>query len=269
MVVGATSWMLLNFDRTFSMFSRFTIYLNNNNLEKRKSIKNSTVIYNLSMIQNSTFKFLEKLRENNNSEWFKANNEAYREARADVISFVSEIILGLSIIDKDIQSQYLVPHKCIKRINRDIRFSLDKTPYKSHFFVLFNPGGYKSEAASYYLQIEPGKSFVGGGVYMPPTAVLNQFRKEIEYNLAEWEEIVKAPTFLKLFPNGVEASSSLKTVPRGFDIQSEAIEYLRMKGFHTASSLSNKELTSPNAVATVLNAYKEMQPMVRFLNAVM
>ena len=127
------------------------------------------------MIQNSTFTFLDKLSENNNSEWFKANEEEYREARINVISFVSEIILGLSMIDMEIQSQYLVPHTCIKRINRDIRFSLNKTPYKTHFFVLFNPGGYKSEAASYFLHIEPNRSFVGGGVYMPSTAVLNKY----------------------------------------------------------------------------------------------
>ncbi len=221
------------------------------------------------MIQNSTFKFLNKLRENNNSEWFKANEEEYREARANVISFVSEIILGLSIIDTGIQSQYLVPHKCIKRINRDIRFSLNKTPYKTHFFVLFNPGGYKSEAASYYLQIDPNKSFVGGGVYMPPTNVLNKFRKEIEYNLAEWKDIVNAPSFLEMFPMGVEASSFLKTVPRGFDIESNAIEYLCMKDYHTLRSLTNEELTSPDAVSIVLDAYKEVQPMVQFLNAVM
>ena len=221
------------------------------------------------MIQNSTFTFLDKLRENNSSEWFKANETEYREARADVISFVSEIILGLSMIDTSIQSQYLVPHKCIKRINRDIRFSLNKTPYKTHFFVLFNPGGYKSEAASYYLQIEPNGSFVGGGVYMPPTAVLNKFRKEIEYNLAEWEDIINAPSFLKMFPRGVEASSFLKTVPRGFDIESKAIEYLRMKGFHTIRNLSNGELTSSDAVSLVLDSYKEVQPMVQFLNAAM
>ena len=221
------------------------------------------------MIQNSTFTFLDKLRGNNTSEWFKANEEEYREARADVISFVSQIIQGLSILDTSIQSQYLEPHKCIKRINRDIRFSLNKTPYKTHFFVLFNPGGYKSEGPGYYMFIEPNNSFVGGGVYMPPTAVLNKFRKEIEFNLAEWEGIIKAPSFLNMFPKGVEASSLLKTSPRGFDKESQAIEYLRMKGYHTIRNLSNKELTSADAVSRVLNAYKEVYPMVRFLNAVM
>ena len=221
------------------------------------------------MIQNSTFAFLEKWGVNNSSEWFKANQEEYQEARADVVSFVSEIILGLSMMDEAIQSQYLVPHKCIKRINRDIRFSLDKTPYKTHFFVLFNPGGYKSEGAGYYMFIEPNGSFVGGGVYMPPTAVLNKFRKEIEDNLAEWDELVNASSFLRMFPKGIEASSLLKTVPRGFDIQSDAIEYLRMKGYHTIRNLSNEELTSNDAVSTVLKAYKEVQPMIQFLNAVM
>lgn len=221
------------------------------------------------MIQNSTFAFLEKLRGNNTSEWFKANEEEYREARADVISFVSQIIQGLSIIDTSIQSQYLEPHKCIKRINRDIRFSMNKTPYKTHFFVLFNPGGYKSEAASYYMFLEPNNSFVGGGAYMPPTAVLNKFRKEIEFNLAEWEEMISEPSFLKMFPNGVEASSFLKTAPRGFDKESKAIEYLRMKGYHTIRTLSNDELTSTGAVSSVLSSYKEVHPMVRFLNATM
>ena len=135
--------------------------------------------------------------------------------------------------------------------------------------MLFNPGGYKSEGPGYYMFIEPKNSFVGGGVYMPPTNVLNKFRKEIEYNLAEWEEIIHAPSFLKMYPEGVQASSLLKTAPRGFDKQSEAIEYLRMKGYHTIRNLSNKELTSPDAVSTVLSAYKEVQPMVRFLNASM
>ena len=226
-------------------------------------------LHKLSMIQNSTLTFLDKLRENNNSEWFKANEEKYREARADVISFVSEIILGLSMIDTGIQSQYLEPRKCIKRIYRDIRFSVNKTPYKTHFFVLFNPGGYKSEGAGYYMFIEPNGSFVGGGVYMPPTAILNKFRKEIEYNLAEWEGIVNAPSFLKMFSKGVEASSLLKTAPRGFDKQSEAIEYLRMKGYHTVRNLSNEELTSSDAVSLVLDSYKEVQPMVQFLNGAM
>ena len=218
------------------------------------------------MLQNSTFAFLKKLRKNNSSEWFKTNEDDYRAARADVISFVSQIIEGLSFIDKSIQSQYLVPHKCIKRINRDIRFSLDKTPYKTNFFVIFNPGGYKSEAASYYMQIEPDKSFVGGGVYMPPTPSLNKFRKEIEYNLVDWEEIVNAPSFLKMYEKGVEASSLLKTVPKGFDKESEAIKYLRMKGYHTIRSLSNHELTSTDALSLVLDAYKEVQPMIHFLN---
>jgi len=220
-------------------------------------------------MQNSTFVFLEKLRENNSSEWFKANDNEYREVRADIILFVSQLIQGLSMIDKGIQAQYLEPYKCIKRINRDIRFSLDKRPYKTNFFVLFNPGGYKSEAASYYMQIEPHNSFAGGGVYMPPTLALNKFRKEIDFNLAEWEEIINSPSFLDAYPNGVEASSFLKTAPRGFDKESEAIQYLRMKGFHTTHSLSNSELTSVDAVPLVLDSFKAVQPMVRFLNAVM
>lgn len=218
------------------------------------------------MLQKNTFNFLEDLKNNNSSEWFNENREDYDVVREDVEGFVMQIIQGLSIIDKSIQLQYLNPKKCIKRIFRDVRFSLDKTPYKTNFFVIFNPGGHKSDAASYYLHIEPNKSFVGGGVYMPSTLTLNIFRKEIEYGLAEWEEIVNRPSFLKLFPNKVQASSILKTVPRGFDIDSEAIHYLRMKGYYTSHSLGDNELTSTDALPLILNAFKEVQPMIKFLN---
>ncbi|MGV8963042.1 MAG: DUF2461 domain-containing protein [Candidatus Saccharimonadaceae bacterium] len=218
------------------------------------------------MLQNSTFAFLENLKENNSSEWFKDNDDAYKNAREDVVSFVGELIEGLSIMDKSIRQQYLEPKKCIKRINRDIRFSLNKQPYKTNFFVLFNPGGYKSEAASYFIQIEPNQSFVGGGVYMPPIAELNKFRKEIEYDLKKWENIINKISFTKMFPHGVESSSVLKTVPRGFDKDSDAIKYLQMKGYYTIHPLSNKQLTSPNAVSMVLETFKELNPMLQFLN---
>ena len=221
------------------------------------------------MLQTSTFTFLENLKENNSSEWFKANDDAYRNAREDVISFVGKVIEGLSVIDESIRLQYLEPKKCIKRINRDVRFSANKQPYKSNFFVLFNPGGYKSEIASYYLQIESNQSFVGGGVYMPSTIELNKYRKEIEYDLKGWEDIIHAPSFKKMFPSGVQSSSVLKTVPRGFDKDSAAIKYLQMKGYWTDHPLTNKQLTSADAVSLVLDSFKEMKPMIHFLNGAM
>lgn len=218
------------------------------------------------MLQQSTFTFLENLKENNSTEWFKANNDAYRDAREDVLSFVAKVIEGLSVMDKSIRQQYLEPRKCVKRITRDVRFSHNKQPYKTNFFVLFNPGGYKSEAASYYIQIEPNESFVGGGVYMPSTAELNVYRREIEYELKEWENIINAPSFTRVFPDGVETSSLLKIAPRGFDKDSKAIKYLQMKDYYTTHQLSNKQLTSADALSLVLESFNEVKPLIHFFN---
>lgn len=218
------------------------------------------------MLQEKTLAFLEKLKENNTTDWFKANQKEYKASRADFENFVSEIINELESIDAEIEKQDLQAKKCIKRINRDIRFSNDKSPYKTNYFANFNPGGKKSEHASYYLHLEPGNSFVGGGVYMPQTPTLNKFRKEIEYNLKDWESILNSTSFKQTFPKGIESPSELKTVPKGFDKESPAIEFLRMKGFYTMRKLTNKEITSENAVTEIINNYKEVKPIIEFLN---
>lgn len=207
------------------------------------------------MLQNKTFAFLKKLKQNNSTDWFKKNQKEYKASRTDFENFVSEIINGLESIDAEIEKQGLQAKKCIKRINRDIRFSNDKSPYKTNYFANFNPGGKKSEHASYYLHLEPGNSFVGGGVYMPQTPTLNKFRREIEYNLKEWEEILNSTFFKQTFPNGIESPSELKTVPKGFDKESPALEYLRMKGFYRMRKLTDKEITSVNAVPGGLHRY--------------
>lgn len=218
------------------------------------------------MLQDKTLAFLKKLQKNNTTEWFKDNQTEYKNSRTDFENFVSEIINGLASMDKAIEKRDLQAKKCITRINRDIRFSNDKSPYKTNYFALFNPGGKKSEHASYYFQLEPNNSFVGGGVYMPQTPTLNKFRKEIESNLKEWEELLNSTSFRKTFPNGIESPSNLKTAPKGFDKNSNAIEYLRMKGFYMMRTMSDKELTSEDAVAKIIDCYNEVNPIIGFLN---
>lgn len=218
------------------------------------------------MLEIKTLEFLENLKLNNSTEWFKDHQEEYRRAKANFEQVTTDIIKGLSSIDKEIEKQDLQPKKCIKRINRDIRFSNDKSPYKTNFFAVFNPGGYKSEHASYYLHIEPNNSFIGGGVYMPPTPILNKFREEIEYELEEWESIIQSRSFKTAFPNGIHAPSELKTTPKGFNAESPAISYLRMKGYYTMRKLTDKEVTSGVALENILGYYQEVKPLIRFLN---
>ncbi|WP_343913289.1 DUF2461 domain-containing protein [Aquimarina litoralis] len=218
------------------------------------------------MLQDKTLAFLRKLKKNNSTEWFKENQKDYKASRTDFENFVSEIINALESIDAEIEKQDLQAKKCIKRINRDIRFSNDKSPYKTNYFANFNPDGKKSEHASYYLHLEPGNSFVGGGVYMPQTPTLNKFRREIESNLKDWKSILNSTSFRKTFPNGIESPLELKTVPKGFDKESPALEYFRMKGFYTMRKLTDKEITSENTVTGIINNYREVKPIIEFLN---
>ena len=218
------------------------------------------------MLQHKTLTFLKQLKQNNTSEWFKDNHADYKQSRVDFEDFVSQIIDGLASLDDNIAKQDLQAKKCIKRINRDIRCSKDKSPYKTNYFANFNPDGHKSEHASYYLHVAPGNSFVGGGVYMPPTPKLNKFRKEIEHNLQEWTSLLDSDTFKQTFPEGIQAPSELKTAPKGFDKESPAVAYLRMKGFYTMRKLTDKEITSIKAVSKILGYYSEVKPVIGFLN---
>ncbi len=218
------------------------------------------------MLQNKTLAFLTKLKKHNTTEWFKDNQTDYKNSRVDFESFVSQIIKGLSSLDNNIEKQDLQAKKCIKRINRDIRFSNDKSPYKTNYFANFNPYGHKSEHASYYVHLEPNNSFVGGGVYMPQTPILNKFRKEIEHYFKEWETLMNQKSFKITFPNGIESPSELKTVPKGFDKESPAIEYLRMKGFYTMRKLTDEEMTSENIVSEIIKYFGEVKPVIGFLN---
>ena len=218
------------------------------------------------MLQDKTLAFLTKLKKNNTTEWFKDNQADYKKSRADFENFVSQIIKGLSSLDNNIEKQDLQAKKCIKRINRDIRFSNDKSPYKTNYFANFNPNGRKSEHASYYLHLEPNNSFIGGGVYMPQTPTLNKFRKEIEHDLDEWELLINQKSFKETYPNGIESPSKLKTAPKGFDKESPAIAYLRMKGFYTMRKLTDKEITSENIVPEIIEYFGEVKPVIGFLN---
>ncbi len=218
------------------------------------------------MLKAKTFDFLKNIKNNNTTEWFKSNQAAYKDSRADFQAFTTEIITRLELLDDTIMRRGLLPNKCIKRINRDIRFSADKSPYKTNYFTNFNPNGYKSEHASYYLHLEPNNSFVGGGVYMPRTPTLNKFRKEIETNLEEWESLLGSTSFREAFPDSVQSPDTLKTVPKGFDKESPAIRYLRMKGFYTVHKLTDSEMVSENVITQIMDSYREVKPIIAFLN---
>jgi uncharacterized protein (TIGR02453 family) len=218
------------------------------------------------MIHSNTFAFLNGLSQNNNKPWFDQNKESFEVAKVDFQKFVQDIISGLAKFDKNFVTNIVDAKTCINRIYRDVRFSKDKTPYKTTFFAMINVEGRKSQKASYYLQIQPGNSFVGGGAYMPQPADLKMFRQEIDYNFKEWEAILSTENFKRFFFDGVKAYDTLSKAPKDFENDNPAIEYLKMKGYHAVANISDKTLLSENALNTILVHLKVINPMLDFLN---
>src|SRR4051812_46071466 len=149
------------------------------------------------MLEPQTLKFLKTLKKNNNKPWFDSHRVQYEAARIDFSNFLQLVIDAVQKSDPSITG--LTARDCLFRINRDIRFSKDKRPYKSHFGATIKRGGRKSVYAGYYFHLEPGQSFVGGGLWIPEPAQLKNLRQEIDYNWDEFEGIIKNKTFKKTY----------------------------------------------------------------------
>ena len=137
------------------------------------------------MLQPSTLKFLKDLTKNNNKPWLDAHRNQYEAAKKDFETFIQAVIDRYGQKDETIREQEA--KKCIFRINRDIRFSKDKTPYKTNMGASINRGGRKSVFAGYYFHCEPGQSFVGGGIWMPMAPEMKKVRQEIDYCFDEFK----------------------------------------------------------------------------------
>ena len=128
----------------------------------------------------STLNFLKKLTKNNNKEWFDKNRSVYEDAKLEVKALVQQTIEKIATFDPSIAS--LEPKDCMFRINRDVRFSKDKSPYKNNMGFMIAPGGKKSIKGCYYVHIEPGNCFVAGGIWVPMPEQLKSIRQEIDYS---------------------------------------------------------------------------------------
>lgn len=217
------------------------------------------------MLQPRTLHFLSSLKVNNNKAWFDENRATYEAARADFIQLVAALIEGLSAIDPAIAETPLQPKSCIFRINRDVRFSANKSPYKTNFGAWLNAGGKKLDSAGYYLNLEPGGSFVAGGLYMPDPAVLATIRQEIDYNLPDFEAILTQPAFVQHF-GALNRDEALQRPPKGYTPDNPAIEYLKLKSVTASHSLPDNALTQPSLTRHILDTFAGLQPLVTFLN---
>jgi uncharacterized protein (TIGR02453 family) len=216
------------------------------------------------MLEPSTLHFLRNLSKNNNKNWFDENRSAYETAKSNFGHLVGELIHKIGAFDEPIG--HLKTSDCTFRINRDVRFSKDKRPYKSNLAASFSAGGKKALVAGYYFHLEPGQSFAGGGYYTPMPPELAKIRQEIDYNFEEWKQIISNKSFKKRFPGSLESEGSLVRPPKGYDEENPAIRFLKMKSFIVTHPFTDIEIAGKRVVQEITETFKAMKPMIDFLN---
>jgi uncharacterized protein (TIGR02453 family) len=218
------------------------------------------------MLQPSTLDFLRKLKKNNNKPWFDANRKLYEAAKADTVQLADALLK--EIVKFDPTLGHLSGKQCLFRINRDVRFSKNKDPYKTNFGISMARGGKSGPFAGYYFQIDPNSGhFAGGGLWMPMPDVLKKVRQEIDYNLAEWQGIVESKKFKAAFGEMYTGEEQkLSRPPKGYEADNPAIEYLKLKSFIAMTDLTNEDITSKGLVKKLAGLFATMHPMVVFLN---
>jgi uncharacterized protein (TIGR02453 family) len=219
--------------------------------------------YTMPQISKSTLTFLSDLRLNNDREWFNANRKRYETARSDFEVFVQALIDEITKLDPIFRG--LEAKSCIFRINRDTRFSRDKSVYKTNLGAFMVRGGKKNgdRFPGYYLHIEPGESFVAGGSYIPPSPWLSAIRQKIDLQGDELLRIINTREYRKYF-NGLDGEK-LKVPPRGYSKDHPHIELLKMKSFLADLSFSDKDVISDGFFEVVISAFRAMKPLNDFL----
>jgi len=209
------------------------------------------------------FTFLNELKENNNREWFQDNKKRYDILRNEFIEVVQQLIERISQFDPEIAG--LDAKSCVYRIYRDIRFSLDKTPYKTHFGAYMTGyGGRTSPYSGYYLHLEPGNSLLSGGVWCPPSPLLKKLRQDIYDNIEEFVEIIENKDFKKTFPK--LEGELLKRMPIGFPADSPYDYILKHKDFTVSSAKPETFFYEENWIDQAIVDFKKLYPFNRFLN---
>lgn len=211
----------------------------------------------------SNLGFLKALAENNHKEWMDNNKKWYEGERKQLIAFVQALLDRLAADQPEFAT--INPKDCLFRINRDIRFSKDKSPYKTNFGVHLNPEGKKSPKGGYYIHIADNSSFVGGGIWMPEAEHLKNIRQEIDYNWNEFNNIISDKQFVKTF-KGLNEEDKLSRPPKGYEADNPAIEHLKLKSFTVFKPLSNKDLSSDKLVQNCLDTFATLRPLLEFMN---
>ena len=208
--------------------------------------------------------FLRELNENNNREWFAQNKSRYERVRSKFEEISRLLIAEISVFDNDIKNVDV--KDCVFRIYRDIRFSTDKTPYKTHFGVyIASAGGRKSHRGGYYLHLDPAGCFIAVGVWCPPPNILKALRQSVCDNIDELNEIRNEASFNTYFKTFFE-EDKLKNVPAGFPRDFPDAELLKLKHYMVEYKLDDKILNASDFVLQLAQIARAGYPLNKFLN---
>lgn len=218
------------------------------------------------MLQPASLKFLKDLKKNNTKEWFDKNRKFYESTKDDFAGLINQVIFQFGAKDPGIAN--LCSKDCLFRINRDVRFSKNKAPYKTNMGASLVQGGKKSDLAGYYFHFEPGgNSFVGGGKYMADADILKKIRQEIDYSWDEFHKIITHKKFTALYGDLDRSEGmSLSREPKGYEKSNPAIDYIKLKSWVAIAPISDADLTDKGLAKKIISAFETLQPLVLFLN---
>jgi uncharacterized protein (TIGR02453 family) len=211
--------------------------------------------------------FLRELANNNEKTWFDAHKTEYKHLRQEFVDFLSGLAERIAFFDSSVQLRLGEP-KLVKvfRINRDLRFTKDKRPYKTNMAGTIGFGDGEGRPG-YYVNIEPDNNAVGGGIYMPSSPVLQSIRETVAEKHEELQKIVSSPEFVAAFPAGLTQHDALKTAPRGYNKDHPAIEFLRLKSFAALRNFSDEEVTQDSFVDETIDSFEALSKLNAFLGA--
>ncbi|QNK64739.1 DUF2461 domain-containing protein [Pedobacter sp. PAMC26386] len=218
---------------------------------------------NSKRIHPSNFEFLNTLKLNNDREWFNTNKEAFQKQQDQIEVFADALLLELNTHDV---IETPSGKKSLYRIYRDTRFSKDKTPYKTHWSGSFRRAT-KYRRGGYHFHIEQGNSYIAGGFFGPSTEDLKRIREDISFDATPLRKILNSQSFVSTF--GTLVGEQLKTTPKGFDADNEAIDLLRYKQFLLIKRFSDEEVLSEGFLAQAGLTFKNMRPFFDYMSEVL
>ena len=217
------------------------------------------------MITKEALQFMADLKANNNTEWMHANKKRYENYKIDYHKFIESILLEMKPLDKSLE--LLEIKNCTFRINRDIRFAKDKSPYKTNIGAWLSTNKNKKNSPGYYIHFQENASFIAGGVWCPEVNDLKKIRKEIEFFHEDLKEITTNKDFVSVFDSlDKEENNVLKNAPKGFDINHPGIEFLKLKSFTASQVINDSDFTKPDFSKNIAKKLIVLKSFNEFLN---